>query len=157
MLWDACTPKLFGYLMNTLRDKALAEDILQATWLKATEALPRFTYAGYSISAWLFTIARNECRAHWRESKREVPLDLETHDQPTPEGRSSEQALLIDQMLAMLSEEDRELIRLRYIADLPMKDIARVLNINPIAARVRMHRATNRARNTLLKNQHITL
>lgn len=40
-LWDATMPKLYGYLVNVLRDKALAEDILQSTWAKALEASPR--------------------------------------------------------------------------------------------------------------------
>ena len=39
-------------------------------------------------------------------------------------------------MLTQLSEDDRELIRLRYIADLPLKDIAQILNLNLIAVRV---------------------
>ena len=40
VLWDQITPKLYGYLVNVLHDKSLAEDILQTTWLKAIQALP---------------------------------------------------------------------------------------------------------------------
>jgi RNA polymerase sigma factor (sigma-70 family) len=157
-LWDVITPKLYGYLVNTLHDKSLAEDILQTSWLKALETLPRFKDRGAGISrsfsSWLFAIARNECKQHWRKGGREVPFDPLIHDkQETDSG--DEDRIMVDQILAHLSADDRELIRLRYIADLTMNDIAKVLNINPIAVRVRMHRAMRNAK-IILHNQSNT-
>jgi len=146
MLWDALTPKLFGYLVNVTRDKTLAEDLLQSTWLKAIEALPRFQSRGYRISAWLFAIARNECRQHWRKAKYETDRPIVENDITDDNRNTSDNKILADQLLNKLSEDDRELLRLRYIADLPLNEVARVLNINAVAVRVRMHRALARAR-----------
>jgi len=145
-LWDELTPKLFGYLVNVLHDKTLAEDILQNTWTKALQALPRYHDRGKPFQAWLFAIARNECNQHWRKGSREVPLDPGTHDIPDVPSAGHTDSIYIDQIMAKLSEDDRELLRLRYIADLPMNDIAKILNINIIAVRVRVHRALKRAR-----------
>lgn len=145
-LWDAFTPKLFGYLVNQVRDKQLAEDLLQSTWLKAAQALPRFEVGRAPFGAWLFAIARNECRQHWRKPHETVPLDTERGVEPSSDGNSTDNAILVEQVLSLLPEEDRELLRLRYIADLPAGDIARVLNINAVAVRVRIHRAVARAR-----------
>lgn len=145
-LWDTLTPKLFGYLVNTLRDKALAEDILQATWLKAIKNLSQFKGRGAGLSPWLFAIAKNECRDHWRKGGRETPLDPEKHDPIGSDGKDVEEKVLAEQLLAGLSKDDQEILRLRYIADLPLNDIARVLNINFVTARVRIHRALSRAR-----------
>jgi RNA polymerase sigma-70 factor (ECF subfamily) len=144
-LWDAITPKLFGYLVNTLRDTTLAEDILQSTWLKAIKALPGFKPQGISISAWLFAIARNECKQHWRKGQREVGFEEGLHDKAATNNQT-ESNILIEQMLNKLSPEDQELIRLRYISDLPINEIAKILNINFVAARVRLHRAIAKAR-----------
>jgi|SRR3989338_4316403 len=141
--WDAVTPKLFGYLVNILHDKALAEDILQTTWLKAIEALPRFTARGAGFRAWLFAIARNECKQCWRKTNREIVFDTQEHDIAV--GSSAEASILAEQILTKLPEDDRELLRLRYIADLSMSEIAAILNINFIAVRVRVHRALKRA------------
>lgn len=149
LLWDQLTPKLFGYLINTLHDKTLAEDLLQATWLKAIEALPTFKPRGISISAWLFAIARNECRQHWRKGEMEVPFDPSLHDTPAQINNETEHTILVEQALNKLSNEDREIIRLRYIADLSVNDIARTLNINFVAARVRLHRALARAKTAI--------
>lgn len=149
LLWDEITPRLYGYLLNTLRDRALAEDILQATWLKAIEALPKFQQRNVQISSWLFAIARNECRQHWRKSNREISFDTAIHELPGKDDLGSQNKILVEQILAPLSEDDRELIRLRYIADLSLNEIAKILSINFIAVRVRLHRALSRAKSSL--------
>ncbi|MEK7616209.1 MAG: sigma-70 family RNA polymerase sigma factor [Patescibacteria group bacterium] len=142
-LWDETTPKLFGYLVNTLHDKALAEDIFQSTWTKTLDALPLYQDRGIPFSAWLFAIARNECKLYWRKGNHEVVFDAQEHDVATePAGQDS---LLAEQIMSRLPEDDRELLRLRYIADLPMNDIAKILQTNSVAVRVRIHRALKRA------------
>lgn len=148
-LWDTITPKLFGYLINTLRDKQLAEDILQTTWLKAIEALPRFHDRGQGIKGWLFAIAKNECRTHWRKSVKEVPFDPLLHDTGVDDREELETTILVRQILERLSEDDREILRLRYIAGLSVTEIAQTLEISSVAARVRIHRALARARTIL--------
>lgn len=149
MLWDGLTPKLFGYLVNVLRDRSLAEDMLQNTWLRAIEALPKFQQRGVSVSAWLFAIARNECRQYWRKANREVPFDSTVHDRAA-EDAGSQDKINVEKILGSLVEDDREIIRLRYIADMPVGEIAKVLGINYISARVRLHRALRRARATII-------
>ncbi|MBI4142930.1 RNA polymerase sigma factor [Candidatus Uhrbacteria bacterium] len=153
VLWDAHTPKLYGYLCHTLRDPVIAEDVLQQTWVQAMEALGGYRDRGVPFHAWLFAIARNVCRQHWRTLGREVPLDLETHDVPAP-NRNHDAVLTVDAALRTLTEEDRELLRLRYIADLPIASVARVLGIRPITARVRLHRTLRRAR-AALETHHV--
>ena len=150
-LWDAITPKLFGYLVNTLKDKTLAEDIFQSSWLKAIEALPSFKFQGYSISSWIFAIARNECRQYWRNNKGGVELldDQAAEVSSADANKTTDDRLVVEKILKDLSEDDRELLRLRYIADLPIDEIAKVLNINFVAVRVRLHRAVGRARSAV--------
>lgn len=137
LLYDTYTPKLFGYLMNTLRDRTRAEDVLQTTWVKALDALPRFQFRGAPFSSWLFAIARNVCREQWRSGAREVPLEPE-HDRA--DDREQTDTMFIERILAALNEPDRELIRLRFIADLQTSEIARVIGVSGIAVRVRLHR-----------------
>lgn len=146
LLWDTLTPKLFGYLVNTLRDHSLAEDILQTTWLRAIEALISFKPRGIGFSAWLFAIARNECRQYWRKQNREIPFDPIRHEQTSNDQKELENKISADQILNLLSEEDRELIRLRYLADLPVNEIALILKLNFVTVRVRIHRALARLR-----------
>ena len=60
--------------------------------------------------------------------------------------------LMMNQIMDQFSPDDRELIRLRYIADMSLNDIAKILKINPVTVRVRMHRALAFAK-IILKNQ----
>ncbi|MFH1098583.1 MAG: RNA polymerase sigma factor [Candidatus Uhrbacteria bacterium] len=149
-LWTLLTPRLFGYLLHTIRDADLAADILQRSWLRAIESLHQYRDRGASFDAWMFAIARNECRQHWRRANRETPLDLDTHDVAAPDQRqTTENHIAVERALAQLPESDCEIIRLRYLADLPLSEVARVLGINPIAARVRLHRLLRRLRSQL--------
>lgn len=151
-LWDAITPKLYGYLVNTLRDACLAEDVTQDTWLKAIGSLDKFQLRGVRFSAWLFAIARNECKQHWRKGGREVSIETETHDIPDQTDVTGELSdkLMVEKMMINLSETEQEILRLRYIADLSFNEIASVLSISPLAARLRVHRTVVKTRAILI-------
>lgn len=153
VLWDTLTPKLFGYLINVTRDRALAEDLLQSTWLRAINGLASFKLRDVGFGAWLFAIARNECRQYWRKQKREVSFDPAEHDQPDTGQENFETKIAVKQALDLLSEEDRELVRLRYIVDLSIRDIALILKLNSVTVRVRIYRAIARLRDAIVSNK----
>ena len=68
------------------------------------------------------------------------------HDRRQSESTNMHDKLDVEKLLATLSEDDREILRLRYIADLPTADIAKILHLNFVTARVRIHRAIAHAR-----------
>ena len=153
LLWDEITPRLYGYLLTMLKNKPQAEDVLQDTWLKAISALPSYQHKKVRFSAWLFAIARNECRMRWRKQHREVALD----DQPDISETNSlhsatEDKLDLENILIQLKDKDRDILYLRYISELTFNDIAQVLAISPVSARVRVHRALGRAQKLLVQN-----
>lgn len=152
-LWDISSPKLFGYLVNTLRDKQLAEDVFQSTWLRAAEHIAGYQFRGVGFSSWLFAIARNECRQLWRKSNRAEEHVLQS-EPVSHEHETLHSKLLVDQALSKLSESDQELLRLRYIADLSINEIAKTLNSNSVAVRVRVSRALARVR-TVINTSHV--
>ncbi len=151
-LWEATTPKLYGYLLNTLRNAPAAEDILQQTWIKAIEGLPNFRSQGIKFSAWLFAIARNECRQAWRTQERHPTQPLPEDDlSPATSHHTQrvEQKILIEEIFRELSADDQEILRLRYLGEFEFREIAAILNISTISARVRVHRALSRAQSII--------
>ena len=75
-LWKMHTPKLFGYLINTLKDKTVAEDVLQNTWLKAIEALPRFQEQGKGIADGSLRLPRMNAEVTGENQGEKHPLIL---------------------------------------------------------------------------------
>jgi RNA polymerase sigma factor (sigma-70 family) len=150
-LYDSITPKLFGYLVNVVNDKTTAEDIFQDTWQRAIEALPKYQIRqNIRLSAWIFAIARNECKKQWLKSGQANKFEPEKQDEPSAEPDKIREKILVEQTLLQLSENDREIIRLYYISDLTLNEIAAILNINSITVRVRIYRALKRARTILV-------
>jgi len=152
-LWDVITPKLYGYLVNTLKDNNLADDILQETWLKAVTSLNKFEPRGVKFSAWLFAIARNECRQHWRQQHKTVNLDEDSEVEKLAETFMIKDDLtdkiLLNEILEKIQEKDQEILRLRYLGELSFKDISQILHVSSIAARLRVYRALGKAKASL--------
>lgn len=154
LLWDDITPKLYGYLVKTTSDKQFAEDVLQDTWLKALSAIETFHPRGVRFSAWLFAIARNECRQRWRKNGREFSIDEEINicEQPAFADNLISK-ITLENALSQLPVEDRDILCLRYISELSFKEIAHILEISLVSARVKVHRALKKAHNLLTQNQ----
>lgn len=61
-------PRLYRFLFGMVGDAELARDLTQDTFLAAYRALPE-TSADLNLTGWLFQIARNNARSHWRRRK----------------------------------------------------------------------------------------
>ena len=146
LLWDEINPKLYGYLVNTLRDRSVADDILQETWLKAITKLDKFKIRGIKFSAWLFAIARNECRLYWRNNKKVSSVDLadvNLVDNNSLLGINNN--LLVESILNKLDPAEQEILQLRFIGQFDFKEIAKILGISVVNARVKLYRCLKKA------------
>lgn len=107
---------LFGFALNGVGDRGLAEDCVQETFLRAWRARDRYRAERASERTWLFSIARNVVIDALRaRSRRPTPVDTERAG--TPEelaGRRTEQQVedrvVLVAGLARLSPEHREVI-----------------------------------------------
>jgi RNA polymerase sigma-70 factor (ECF subfamily) len=62
--------QLLGFVVSQVKDPDLAEDVLQECWLRAYQALQRYSkekIRSLELRAWLFTIVRNHMRTHLRK------------------------------------------------------------------------------------------
>ena len=139
--------KVYAYAAYRLGDGADAEDATSATFERALRYRKSFDPRRGEPAAWQIGIARRciaEVAGH-----RDLPAG-ELPETPTdgPEERSLRR-LELRAAVAGLDERDRELIALRYGADLSSKQIAEVLELSPEAVRVALHRALARLRGLL--------
>lgn len=139
--------RLYAYVAYRIGPGADAEDVVSDTIERAIRFRRSFDPAKGSPAAWLVGIAAREIADHVRRRARQDMYGLEP-----PEGYvddlAARSALHLDLVrgLGALDARDRELIALRYGADLPSKEIAELLRTSPNAVDVGLHRALARIR-----------
>ena len=129
----------FAYWLSG--DSADAEDITSETFVRAWVNNTKIRTE--TLKAYLFTIARNVFLQGRRKDKRQVELhDVYPDPAPGPE-QAVESRLEIESVQKVLQtfpEIARAAFLMRVQHELPYREIARVLEITPSAARVKVHR-----------------
>jgi RNA polymerase sigma-70 factor (ECF subfamily) len=148
--------RVFGFLMRATGDRALAEDLLQHTFLNLHRARESYR-AGAPFAPWLYTIANNARRDAARERRRGRE-DL-TADGTAPEAAGEsphdaagdEEAERVRAALEKLPEAQREVIVLHRWHGLSFAEIAEVVGASEGAVKVRAHRGYLALRDLLSK------
>lgn len=129
---------------------AEAEDVLQQTFLSAWQHIAGFR-ADASVRTWLLTIARHAAFAR-REQIARAPVDPTPLDElgiragwggpsPEQEALSGERTTLLTRAWVRLAEEEREILTLRDLEEVPGDQAATLLGISLPAMKSRLHRA----------------
>ena len=124
--------RIFRYCYMKTRDKHVAEDITQETFLRF---LNTHKYTEISTNMpYLYAISRNLCVDYYRQ-KRPIELD---ENMSIPENKETR---LIEEALEKISEEERELLFLRYTNNTPINDLAKHYGISRFAVSRKIKKA----------------
>ena len=147
--------KLLRYCYMKLRDRALAEDLTQETFIKFFESKDYHSIG--KEMAYLYTIARNLCIDYFRIHKDELIEDLPTKIQEMPESRDKVEDIVdrisIEQALDSLTADEREAVVLRFSGELSVEDIAKTMGISRFAVRRRISSALEKLRKEMERNE----
>lgn len=141
--------RVYRYAIGRTRSATIADDIVSDTMIAAMEGLHTFNAAKGSFAGWLFTIASRRIvdrdrkqRQFWKFLERRPPsaADFEGEDALTSALRSEQQEC-VRAAIARLTERHQQVILLRYVADLPIRDVSDVLDISEGAVKMRLNRA----------------
>ena len=138
-------PAVLGYLRTQrVRD---ADDVLGEVFLHVARDIHRFSGDDAALRRWVFSIAHNRAMDDHRKAARdkstleddlaEVGPDAELPDPTDPE--------LVD-ALARLSPDQREVVVLRFVGDLPLEAVARITGRRVGAVKALQHRALDNLR-----------
>ena len=144
-LYGRYAPGVYRYALFLCGDRTLAEDITSETFVRVWGARDRVELP--TVRTYLLAIARNVFLQGLRQRRRVVELDDAISDPAPRPDASHEVAAELDRvmsLLAMLPEVDRTALLLRADEDLGYDEIAAILGITPVAARVKVHRARAR-------------
>jgi len=143
-LVEAYWGRLYRWLYQLARDRHLAEDLTQETFLKAFANLERFR-AGTNFRAWLFRIAHNSfANQHRAASRQRAPLpdDLPAQEQgPVEQVVSRETLEGLNEALQQLPTDFRAALLLRVDQGLSFREIAGILGTTEETARWRVFKA----------------
>lgn len=128
--------KIYRYCFLRVRHKETAEDITQETFLRYLEH-PHYNSVDKTLQL-LYTIAGNLCTDEFRRKKTAELSAAEVSDENVEEDVISGYELR--QALDRLSEDDREIILLRYVNEVPVNVIAKLHNISRFTLNRRIKR-----------------
>lgn len=146
-------PKLLALMRRSLFRQDEAADLVQQTFLQLHRARKDFRQ-GALLRPWLYTIALNLKRKHFRTVKRRptTPLEVDVGGADAPPDRGlerSEDVERVREALGRLPAAQREVIELHWFEGLPFAEVASVVGISLSAAKVRAHRGYKRLREHL--------
>jgi RNA polymerase sigma-70 factor (ECF subfamily) len=160
---------LYNFIWKYTGDAALAEDLVQETFLRVLGSIRRYTHQG-SFSTWLYRIAINLCKDHLK--RRRLPMvslndfyttasgeRVHVQDRVADEGARTDgemeagrRAELVRRLLETLPEEERVVILLKEYQDLTFREIAEALGVPEGTVKSRLYHGLRAMRESLVRS-----
>jgi RNA polymerase sigma-70 factor, ECF subfamily len=152
--WEALyareLPRVYNFFRYRVGDGPVAEDLTAATFEKAWRARDRYRHDLGAFSTWLFSIARRVAIDYFRRRRPEVPLEAARSEagEPSPEEAAQRQGdfARLGALLAALPARERELVALKYGADLTHREVARLTGLSETNVGTLLHRTVLKLR-----------
>jgi RNA polymerase sigma factor (sigma-70 family) len=148
--------RVYSYVSYRLGDGADAQDVTSEVFERALRYRASFDDSRGTPLQWLFGIARR-CVQDALASRGSTDPAAETDDRPSPEdvGGEAIERLALGDAIARLDERSRDLLALRYGADLTARQIGELTGMKTHAVEVALQRVLSRLRNTLTDSAEV--
>lgn len=156
-------PRLLRFVGGRVTGRQEAEDLTSLCFEKAFAAIGRYHPTPAQFSTWLYAIARNLVIDHYR--KRRLPIDPDTRlesvevSDPScgPEELFAHQELrrLLHDALMELTTEQRQVVGLRFFYNMPISEVAGLMNKTDGAIKALQFRAFDRLRTILTDDMRV--
>lgn len=150
-------PRVLNYVRLRVPSEDLAQELTAQTFERALSRLHTLRDPG-AFGGWLFRIARSIVAGYYRSRRPLVALDhvgtqaaVETSAEPGPEAQvvASQEVEALKEALQGLSEREQEIIRLRFVAGVTNRAIAKMMGLREGNVAVILFRALRKLRRTL--------
>lgn len=128
IIYEETKTKVYYTILNIVKDHALAEDLMQETYLKMIEALPNYKIQS-QFPAWIAMIAKNLAINTYNKRKKETLVDVS--ENPSLFGETlenNETSYYLKSLLNKLNPDEKEIVIRHVLLDQKHKEIAAELN-----------------------------
>ena len=153
-LYDAYLPGIYRFIFLKIGQKEEAEDLAHQVFLSAWQNIPSYEVKNTPFGSWLYRIARNKVIDTYRLSRSFV--DLETVEAELADKRNlaeeTDQSMTMSkviQALHSLPSEHQDVLIMRFIEDLPIKEVALALKKSIGAVKLIQFRALHKLKKIL--------
>ncbi|MFI5192722.1 MAG: RNA polymerase sigma factor [Chitinophagales bacterium] len=151
---------VFSLVLRLIENREDAEEVAQDVFVKTYRSLADFRGES-KFSTWLFTITRTTCISFLRKKKlHTVSLDNETTGLQVENKESGFRANIIEQKsshdvlneaIRMLGADDNQVLNLFYKGEQTLEEIGKIMEMDPNAVKVKLHRARQRLKDKMEK------
>ena len=154
--YEEYLPRVLNYMRLRVQEEALAQDLTALTFERALSRLETLRDEA-AFGGWMFSIARTIVAGYYRHRKPLLPLESALdcpEPEPSVEGRimQTEELAMLTAALAGLTERERDIIHLRFVAGLSNRSVAQVMGIREGHVAVILYRALRKVRRELAEN-----
>ena len=129
--------------LSILRDRSLAEDVMQTTYLKVIKSARTYR-EGTDATAWIVRICRNEALNLKKKRGREVYLDERENEGVFGTEQTDDYGLLIDLARRTLPQDEFEVLILVAVVGYKRREVAELMNIPLSTATYKLNSATEK-------------
>jgi RNA polymerase sigma-70 factor (ECF subfamily) len=127
-LYEINFERVYAYVVKRVGNRTETEDLTSEVFHQALANLKRFEWRGIPFAAWLFRIAANLIADRWQLSGREVQDDsgkIESVQVSPGEIEEVERRATLFRLVETLPVEQQRVVRLRFVEQKSIKDVAR--------------------------------
>jgi RNA polymerase sigma-70 factor (ECF subfamily) len=147
-IYNELAAPIYKFISFKTSDPEEAEDLLQQVFMKVWAGLGKLSLHDLHFTAWIYTIAGNTIRDHFRKVYRrpqtvslDPALDIASKEDSSRAVSSSLDGVLVQAALEKLPPEYKQVLELRFMQELSIVETAKALGKSSVATRVLQHRA----------------
>lgn len=158
LLYDYYQPKIYRFVLIKVGQREEAEDLTHQVFLSAWQNISSYESRGFPFSSWLYRIARNQITDHYRMSKPITPIEQINPDyfaEPASAAIGFDQAINLNRIRLAINQLEpnyQDVIIMRFIEDLTLKETAAALQRTEGSVKVAQHRALKKLKEILGEN-----
>lgn len=155
ILYKSTFKSLYRYIRYKVDLDVVAEDICSEAFVRAFEKIESFRGES-SFKTWLYSIARNLIKDWYKDNSKTTQVNHELAEKVEKNNVSDIQIELLTKVLTNLSDRYREVLELRFISKLSLKEVASIMETTTGNVKVLQNRAIKSANKYVLESKLVT-